>query len=347
MNSKQFGGKITAQWKEGYQKSPNWKGSSFKNLVHTQTGASWRQLPGILCKQIKGHKEGNPKTALPVTKLNKEEFLQPSASAKFVWYGHSTLLMRLNGKTILIDPMLGSDASPIAPKKTMRFSSSTLSIVDELPEIDLMLITHDHYDHLDYDSMVKLKPKVRNAFVAMGVKRHLVSWGYEDKTIGEFDWWDSQTFEGIHITFTPTRHFSGRSLTSLAKSLWGGWALRTPSENIWFSGDGGYADHFKEIGNRLGPFDFGLMECGQYCIDWPQIHMFPNESVQAAMDASVKVAMPVHWAGFNLSYQHSWYEPAEDFIKHAKHKRLLHLTPALGELFQAKATTSEWWRNYK
>ncbi|GIV32642.1 MAG: membrane protein [Chitinophagales bacterium] len=347
MNSKQFGGKITAQWKKEYQNSPNWEGGSFKNLMPTQTAVNWRKLPGILCKQIKGHREGYPKADLPLAPLNKEQFLHLASSAMFAWYGHSVLLMRLNNKTILIDPMFGEDASPIAPKKTMRFSRNTLKLIDDLPEIDLMLITHDHYDHLDYDSISRLKPKVKNAFVAMGVKRHLANWGYDKKIIHEFDWWDSETFEDIHITFTPTRHFSGRSITSLAKCLWGGWALKTSTENIWFSGDGGYAVHFKEIGKRLGPFDIGFMECGQYCVDWPQIHMFPNESVQAALDAKMKVAMPVHWAGFNLSYQHSWYEPAEAFVNHARHHSLSHLTPSLGELFQVSATTGKWWQNYK
>lgn len=347
MPSKQFGGRITTDWKARYESSPNWKGSSFKNLVHTQTAISWRDLPGIICKQLKGHKEGAPKAALPMAQFRPEAFLQAEAQPKFIWYGHSVLLLRLCNQTILIDPMLGGDASPIGPKRTRRFSENTLDIISELPDIDLMLITHDHYDHLDYDSIQQLKAKVKKAFVALGVKRHLTSWGMEAHLIEEFDWWQSRVFRDIEITFTPTRHFSGRGITSLAKCLWGGWAFKTPGHNIWFSGDGGYAGHFKEIGHRLGPFDLGFMECGQYCVDWAQIHLFPEESVQAALDAKVNVAMPVHWAGFNLSYQHAWYKPAEDFMRHATANGLKPLTPSLGEMFTLHSKSHPWWQAHK
>jgi L-ascorbate metabolism protein UlaG (beta-lactamase superfamily) len=253
----------------------------------------------------------------------------------------------MNDQTILIDPMFGANASPIANKSTRRFSESALNIIDELPEIDLMLLTHDHYDHLDYDSIQKLKSKTKNYYVSLGVKRHLIRWGVDEKNIVEFDWWSEEIFSDIKITFTPTRHFSGRGITSLAKCLWGGWAFKTATENIWFSGDGGYGDHFKEIGERLGPFDFAMMECGQYGEDWPQIHMFPYESVQAALDAKVNIAMPVHWGGFNLSYQHAWYEPVEEFAKEAETKQLRYVTPAIGEIFQPETITQNWWAKYK
>ena len=347
MSSKQFGGKISAHWKSLYQLSPNWKDGAFKNLSKTQTGVDWKLIPGILCKQIKGHKEGNPKSRIPIAPFNKTDFLKESEKAKFIWYGHSVILMRLNNQTILIDPMLGDDASPIAPKKTKRFSDNSLNLIADLPEIDLMVLTHDHYDHLDYESIKRLKSKTKHYYVALGIKRHLIRWGVEEKNIEEFDWWGVKTFNGIDITFTPTRHFSGRGISSLAKCLWGGWVFKTATENIWFSGDGGYGDHFKEIGKRLGPFDFAMMECGQYCVDWPQIHMFPNECVQAAFDAYVKVAMPVHWGGFNLSYQHAWYEPVEEFVKYADKQSLDYITPSIGEIFKPTATTAQWWIKYK
>jgi L-ascorbate metabolism protein UlaG (beta-lactamase superfamily) len=202
-----------------------------------------------------------------------------------------------------------------------------------LPEIDLVLFTHDHYDHLDLASVEKLRGKTRQFYVALGVKRHLAAWGVDDAIVQEFDWWDEADFEGLRLTFTPTRHFSGRGLTDRAKSLWGGWVLDDGQHRIWFSGDGGYGDHFKEVGQRLGPFDIGFMECGQYGEYWPLIHMFPDESVQAALDAGVKRAMPVHWAAFVLSFQHSWYEPATTFCKLAEEKGLNHFTPRLGEVF--------------
>lgn len=346
MPSKQFGGRITAHWRSVYEASPHWRDGAFRNLMETQSAINWRQLPGILCKQIKGHREGYPRTQLPVQSLDTEALMQTSDKAKLAWYGHSAILLRLLGQTVWIDPMMGEDASPVAPMKTRRFSPGSLGLLDVLPDIDLVLISHDHYDHLDYESMMKLRGRVRQYYVALGVKRHLVSWGIEASQIEEFDWWDTKSWEGIDITFTPTRHFSGRGVTSIARCLWGGWVLKTPDENIWFSGDSGYADHFREVGERLGPFDLGLMECGQYCVDWPEIHMFPEESVQAAIDAGVRVAMPVHWGGFNLSYQHGWYEPAADFVRHAEAQSLPYVTPKIGEVFGAGTETERWWEAY-
>ena len=208
-----------------------------------------------------------------------------------------------------------------------------------------MLISHDHYDHLDYDSIQKLKNKTNQFYVALGVKRHLVSWGIPENIITEFNWWDEIPFEEIQITFTPTRHFSGRGLTDRAKSLWGGWALKTAKENIWFSGDSGYGEHFKEIGTRLGPFDFAYMECGQYNENWHQIHMYLEESIQAAIDANAKNIMPVHWAGFALA-QHTWIEPVERFNQEAINKNLAYCLPQIGELFSSDhSLTNSWWLN--
>jgi L-ascorbate metabolism protein UlaG (beta-lactamase superfamily) len=346
MRIKQFGGKVTANIKEIFEASPNWKDGKFQNLEKTETAIKLSGLPGIIRKQLKGHVEGNPKNILPIIPFDENSFLKNDSSTKFTWYGHSVILMRLQNKTILIDPMLGDDASPIGPKRTKRFSSDTIELIKDLPEIDLMLITHDHYDHLDYDSIVRLKSKTKNYFVALGLKRHLISWGIDENSISEFDWWDNKSFADIQITFTPTRHFSGRGLSSMAKCLWGGWNLKTANENIWFSGDGGYGNHFVEIGERIGPIDIGFMECGQYCSDWSQIHMFPPESVQAAIDAKVKVAMPIHWSSFNLSYEHSWYEPAEKFAQFAKQNGLSTITPAMGEIFSINSITEHWWKNY-
>lgn len=345
MRLKQFGGKLSQKQRSVYEKSVNWRDGRFQNLVKTETVGNWREMPGILLRQIKGHAEGEPKKDLPILPLDKKAFLSDD-EPKFVWYGHSVFLLRLNGKTILIDPMLGSDASPIAPTKTKRFSKDSLKCIDELPEIDLMLMSHDHYDHLDYASIKKLREKTKKYYVALGVKRHLVAWGIDKKNIREFDWWDADTFADIGITFTPTRHLSGRSLSSINRCLWGGWALKTDKHKIWFSGDGGYGDHFKEVGKKLGPFDIGFMECGQYNDDWPNIHMFPSESVQAGLDALAKVLVPVHWGGFNLSYQHSWYEPVENFIEISKKQSQPYITPKMGEVFVLTSKSDCWWRQY-
>ena len=342
---KQFGGKITADLIQQYEQSVNWQNGVFQNLETTTMDMPLSKMPSMLYKQFFNAKGRTPKKPLPVVPFDKAAFEATSEKTKLIWYGHSVVLMRMNGKTILIDPMLGDDTTPIAPFASKRFSKNTLSLIDDFPTIDLIVLTHDHYDHLDYDSIQKLKSKTKQFFVALGVKRHLVRWGVAAELITEFDWWEQAVFNGISITFTPTRHFSGRGLGDRFRGLWGGWAFKTATENIWFSGDGGYGQHFKEIGKRLGAFDFAFMECGQYNDDWHNIHLFPEESVQAAIDAKAQKVMPVHWAGFALSYQHTWTEPAEEFVAACLHKNLSFGTPKIGALFTVESITNEkWWK---
>jgi len=331
---KQFGGKITKKNLQRYKKSPNWQKGCFQNLVETFMDFKLKRMPDFIYRQIFEGKIRQPNQPLPIIPFDKKIFLNDALApgkAKFIWYGHSVLLFRIHQKTILLDPMLGPDSSPITPFNTPRFSENTLDLIDAFPKIDLMLITHDHYDHLDLASIQKLKTKTKKYFVGLGVKRHLVAWGVDADRITEFDWWDENIFNNIKITYTPTRHFSGRGPFSRDKSLWGGWSICTPTEKIWFSGDGGYDDHFKTVGEKLGPFDFGFMECGQYNENWPMTHMFPEESVQAALDAGVQKAMPVHWAGFALA-QHSWTEPVERFLAAAGAVDLEVVFPKMGRI---------------
>lgn len=344
MNKKQFGGKITPELEAQYAQSPQWKNGQFENLVETKMEFSIWSLPHMLYKQFIDKKDRDPKKPLPVASFDKQAFLADDVPFKYVWYGHSVVLLRLNGKTILIDPMMGPNAGPISPIPVKRYSKNTLDIIDEWPEIDLVLLTHDHYDHLDLASMEKLTPKVKQFYVALGCKRHLAFWGADETKVKEFDWWDVADFNNISITFTPTSHFSGRGLKDRAKSLWGGWALKTNNHNLYFSGDGGYGEHFKEVGKKLGPFDFGFMECGQYNKNWHQIHMYPEESVQAANDAGVKKATPVHWAGFSLA-QHAWTEPANRFVTAANEEGLSTVYPELGKVYTLTDNCERlWWQ---
>ena len=227
------------------------------------------------------------------------------------------------------------------------FSVNAIDKIHEFPHIDILLLTHDHFDHLDLDSIKKVKEKVSNYYVALGCARHLVEWGIPENNIQEFDWWDSTNRDGLNITYTPSRHFSGRELTNRSTSLWGGWVLTTESENIYFSGDGGYGKHFKEVGEKLGPFDIGIMECGQYNENWHQIHMYPEESVQAGLDAGAKVMVPVHWGGFALA-QHHWKDPINRFKREGLLKGVEIQTPRLGEVFSYKYfQRNSWWDSFE
>lgn len=341
---KQFGGKITDEDKARYSQSKYWDGDKFQNLEETTLSFDLHKLPEFFRKQMCEKEDREPNSPLPIFPFDEAAFLSESEKVKFIWYGHAVILMRLSGKTIMIDPMMGPNAAPISPVSVKRFSEGTLDIIDDLPEIDVLMMTHDHYDHLDMDSIIRLIPKVKAYHVALGVKRHLVRWGVDPTKIVEYDWWQQQEVHDIQITYTPTRHFSGRGLTDRAKSLWGGWVLKTEIESIYFSGDGGYGDHFKEVGERLGPFDLGIMECGQYNDNWYMIHMNPEESIQAAIDAKVQVAMPFHWAGFALA-QHTWYGPADRFYAAAAEHGVRHFSPRLGELVDDfdHYPTYKWW----
>ncbi len=341
---KQFGGRVSPALLKKYAQSPNWDGEKFVNLEETLMKVSFQHLPGLLYKRFCEKNEREPLTPLPVVPFDTESFLSPLEQARFLWYGHSVVLMRVHHQTILIDPMLGPDASPVAPFSTNRFSENTLDLIDTFPDIDLLLLTHDHYDHLDHDSIQKLRPKVKKYLVALGVARHLVKWGVPEHDITEFDWWDQHQVADLQFTFTPTRHFSGRGLSDRAKSLWGGWVIQSPKEKIYFSGDGGYGAHFKEVGRRLGPFDFAFMECGQYYELWRPIHLYPEESVQAAQEVNAACVMPVHWGGFSLA-MHSWKEPVERFVAAARQAQLPVMTPRLGQLFTvgAEEHTKAWW----
>lgn len=344
---KQFGAKPNKEELDRYATSKNWDGEKFVNFEKTGINISFQDIPKLLYKQFLDKKEREPKADISILSVNFKEFLKPSREAKFIWYGHSVLLMRIQETTILIDPMLGQNAAPISPFSVNRFSENTLELIDQFPEIDLALISHDHYDHLDLKSIKKLQGKVKKFGVALGVKRHLTKWGVEESIITEFDWWDDISINDIKITFTPSRHFSGRGLKDRAKSLWGGWVFKTSEENIWFSGDGGYGEHFKEIGEKMGPFDLGFIECGQYNEKWHQIHMFPKECIKASKEAGAKKVMPVHWGAFALAH-HPWKEPVEKFLEVAEKENLEVLKPEPGEIFKIRDKfLYSWWEKYE
>lgn len=343
---REFGAKVTNKLIELYAKSPNWHNGKFHNIEKTSMDFRLQNFPEFLYKQIWQRKGRYPAKALPVLPFDKTNFLSNSSKIKLIWYGHSAILLRINNKTLLIDPMLGSDAGPGSLLSIKRFSANTLQLIDDFPAIDLVLITHDHYDHLDLSSINKLKSKTRHFFAALGVGRHLQEWGIDKNKITEFDWWSHQNFDDISIHFTPSRHFSGRGIRDRFKSLWGGWAIRTGFESIYISGDGGYGEHFRDVGNKLGPFDFGLMECGQYNENWHQLHMYPEESVQAALDAKVQKIMAIHWGAFALA-QHGWIEPIERFTREAEQREIPFSTPDIGQLIDVSdEIITPWWSSH-
>ncbi len=344
----QFGGRVTQERAERYAQSQQWDGEKFVNQSETTMDVNLRTMPGLIRKQFSNREERAPKTELPIQAFDSKAWQADTSDFQFIWFGHSVGLMKMAGKNLLIDPMFGDDTSPVGPFRTRRYSKNTLAIIDKLPPIDAVFITHDHYDHLDYDSFTKLKGKVGHYYVPIGVKRHLLRWNIPADKVTELDWWDTAQMDGIEMTFVPSRHFSGRGLFDRAKSLWGGWTFISDQHRVYWSGDGGYDAHFKEIGEKLGPFDWAFLECGQYNELWHAIHMYPEESVQAAIDVKAKTSIPIHWGAFTLAL-HDWKDPVQRFSEEAARQGVNIAMPRLGEVirFQAADAGGFWWEGYQ
>jgi len=304
-----FGAKITKEAMKKYENSPNYKDGKFVNLEPTPVMAEGgdSMLKNIY-EFIKGPENGKPE--LMETKVfDKDKFLSTADSnTVYTWFGHSTVLMRVNGKTIITDPVFSDYASPVSfTNRSFKYSNNY--DVEDLPPIDIVLISHDHYDHLDMNTIKKLDKKVGQYFVPLGVELHLLKWGISEEKIRVFDWWDENSLDGLTLVSTPARHFSGRRFARNT-TLWSSWVVKTDSVNLYFGADSGYGKHFKMIGEKYGPFDFSMIECGQYNKNWKNIHAMPEQSVQANIDLKSESMMTIHWGKFQLAL-HPWTEPIE------------------------------------
>ncbi|WP_299549795.1 MBL fold metallo-hydrolase [Seonamhaeicola sp.] len=340
--SPQFGGKPTGEDLERLQNSPNYNGEGvFKNqeITLASTGFKWSTIPKFFTTG--GNKV--PESALPQNHLSKDYFENEPEQPRITWFGHSALFVEMEGTTIFIDPMLGEVPAPHPLLGGSRFNKELPVSIENLPEIDLVLISHDHYDHLDYGSIQKIKKKVKQFYVPLGIKAHLTEWGVAEEKIKEFDWWESSTLNGIKFVSTPARHFSGRGFTR-NNTLWCSWVIKSENNSIYFSGDSGYGKHFKEIGETYGPFDFAMMECGQYNEQWAHIHMMPEETIQATVDVQAKVMMPIHWGAFKLAL-HEWTDPVVRASAKAKELNVKMTTPIIGEaiIVNEKYPVNAWW----
>ena len=337
-----FGGKITGDKLQQLKRSKNYSNGKFINSTPTVMDTRVTTSISIMRDFIKGNPKSRPEQPIEVEKLDIE-FNQ--TKARITWFGHSTLMVEMEGKILLLDPMLGKSPSPV-PFGNRRFSNTLPVEINDLLMIDGVLISHDHYDHLDYSSIMKLKDKVKKFIVPLGVGSHLERWGIEQERIVEQDWWEQTDFEGLSFICTPARHFSGRGLTNRNSTLWASWVIVGENSKIYFSGDGGYGPHFKEIGEKYGPFDVTLMECGQYDKRWAPIHMVPEETVQAHLDLEGELLIPIHWAGFTLSI-HDWTDPIERAIRAAEKQGVKIASPRIGEpviIGSKDIPQSLWWQ---
>lgn len=342
--SPQFGKAATPEQQETYRKSGHFEGTKFINESETVLDVSAIKF---LKETIKGSPNRRPKKDISVEKIDSLTIVNNQQKTLLTWFGHSAFLLEIDGKKILIDPMLGESPAPHPALGTKRYSKELPIAIEKLPFIDAVFISHDHYDHLDYESIQKSKGKVGQYFTPLAVGNHLVSWGIPKENIHEMNWWEETNFQGLQLTCTPARHFSGRGLFDRSTTFWCSWIIKGEKENIFFSGDSGYDNHFKEIGEKYGPFDIALMECGQYNEDWKAIHMMPEETIQAALDVKSKLVLPIHWGAFTLAL-HDWTDPIERATKKAKEVNLPVATPKIGETFQITSTNypqSQWWKH--
>ncbi len=339
-----FGKKSIGERLEKIKQSPNYKDGQFQNLSHTPDITEGANYFTVLKEFFFGKSKRNkPASSLPSGKSNLLS-LQPDEN-KIVWFGHSSYFMQVDGKRILVDPVLSGSASPIR-FTTTSYKGSDVYTPADFPVIDYLFITHDHWDHMDYSTILKLKPKIKTIITGLGTGAHLEHWGFDTNNIIEKDWNETIQLEnGFTVNTTPGRHFSGRGIKrNLA--LWMSFVLTTPTMKIFIGGDSGYDSHFKTIGDAYGPFDIAILECGQYNRYWKYIHMMPEEVVQAGIDLQTKILFPVHWGKFSLSL-HAWDEPVTRVTAEANKKNIKIITPMIGEAVDLKAPAPSipWWEN--
>lgn len=347
----QIGGNPSGERLERMKKSSNYTDGIFENTIDTNMDMPIGKMMSVMRKMLFGDKTGRePVEAIKTQPFNQNDFESIGADTIAVtWIGHSSILIKIDGVTILTDPvMVGERASMFSFAGPKRFKYDHYMTIDELPEVDLVIMSHDHYDHLDYPTIKVLKDKVKNFYMPLGMGAHFEEWGVPKENISEFNWWDEVEFKGLQLALTPTRHFSGRGMTNRFSTLWGSWVIMGRTQRIYFSGDSGYFPGFKEIGDKYGPFDLTFMECGAYNEDWSEIHMFPEETAQAHLDVKGGLLMPIHWGKFDLAL-HPWTESVDRLTKKAEEENIQLFTPNVGEtvFVPSSEELGTWWEKYE
>ena len=341
-----FGGSPSGESLDKIRASANFDGEIFVNSVETKIDTrdpeKSQSMLMLLFRFISPDDGKNPAKILPSVKFHRSNLIDNS----FVWLGHSTILMKTDEVVILTDPVF-NNASPV-PGTVKPFDIEHPVLLSDLPEkIDIVLISHDHYDHLDYKAIQEMDNRVVYYFVPLGIKAHLLKWGIAEDKIKEKDWFDVIDYKNVSFTMTPARHFSGRGLTNRFSTLWCSWVIKSPQMNVFFNGDSGYFEAFKKIGEEFGPFDIAFMENGAYDKDWAEIHMLPEESVQANIDLRSDVMFPIHWGKFDLA-NHTWDEPIIRANKETALKNIKIATPLIGDVFTLKKVPHlTWWELVK
>lgn len=338
-----FGKHPSGEHLELIKKSPNFKNGSFANLNYTPALTEGASYYTVLKEFIYGNKQRvKPLKEIPAIKTNLHAL--DINQNLLVWFGHSSYYFQLDGKRFLVDPVLSGNASPV-PGSIKAFKGANIYSADDIPEVDYLFITHDHWDHLDYKTIIKLKSKVKVIVCGLGTGSHLKHWGFKKEQIIENDWHSNINLEsGFVVNTLPARHFSGRGLVR-NKTLWASFLLQTPSMKIFIGGDSGYDTHFAEIGKRFGEIDLVILENGQYDKNWKYIHTHPHEFLNVAKELNAKHVFPVHSGKFALA-NHAWHEPLSKVYEYNKTEMLSLVTPLIGEIVNLNALQQDykqWW----
>lgn len=330
-----------------YEQSPQYTEGKFRNAAPRQAPGFAKTLAIMWRFMTEKPADAVPAEPPQVLPLTQADLLKaPDLS---LWrLGHSTMLLKLQGQFWLTDPVFSERASPFTFMGPKRFHAPPTAI-DELPPITGVVLSHDHYDHLDYDAIQKLAPKVAHFVTPLGVGDRLIGWGVPAAKVQQFDWWQGTTIAGVKLVATPAQHFSGRGLSDGNRTLWASWVIEAgqgaDATRIFFSGDTGYFDGFKAIGERFGPFDLTLIETGAYDAQWPDVHMQPEESLQAHLDMKGRHLMPIHNGTFDLAL-HAWTDPFDRITALAEKAHVPLVAPVMGERLDIRqpALSKQWWK---
>ncbi len=347
MRQDQFGKAPNGARLERIKQSPNFKNGKFQNLRHTPTLTEGYNYFGVIYENyFKSKPRHYPTDKVPSMKVDLLNL--PIDRDVLIWFGHSSYFMQIDGKRILVDPVFSGNASPI-PRTVKSFNGTDVYAADDLPEIDYLFISHDHYDHVDYQTLLALKNKTKNVICGLGVGSHFEHWGYEKSKIIERDWYEKVELDSGFTAFVePARHFSGRAF-STNNTLWASYVLKTPSMTIYIGGDSGYDTHYAEIGKKYNPIDLAILDNGQYNKAWKYIHNLPEDVLKAAQDLKAKRILPVHSSKFALA-AHPWDEPLVKLTELNKSYNIPLVTPMIGEIVNLDDESQQfkqWWVGQK
>ncbi|WP_299999754.1 MBL fold metallo-hydrolase [uncultured Cedecea sp.] len=325
----------------GYPESPHFNKEKGR-FVNPQpmSGVAFRDGISALLEMLQGLSQYGPKKPLPTITPDWPLFLQNDNINRFIWFGHSTLLMRVGQQTVAVDPVLGKSVSPLVVN--MRRFQEPAAPLNEWPQVNMILLSHNHYDHLEEKTLKQFAGTSTRFIVPLGVGEYLTPLGIRAENITELEWWQSLNYQNVSYTLVPAWHNTGRGLRDTDKSFWGGYIIQQADDTIYYSGDSTYGFHFAEIARRFPNISLAFIENGQYDRRWPNNHMTPELTVQAAEDLQAHRVVPVHWGAYTMAF-HPWSEPVRRSIPLLRKKGIQTLTPLQGQVFDKNTPTEEWY----